>query len=168
MTYAPILAGCTATPHHHTSGPSSAPPITASPEPVAQSLAKYDSLRSDLVAALEKKLPGITWSVEKQATLSRTDDGRCILRPASMKSSADIVKPSNAFEDVFAVADPILAQNGFPSFGGTDPTPGGWVVTRSTNASGATVTIQSKNPAYLRLTVPVASPSCDPNELPTG
>ncbi|MFI2564162.1 hypothetical protein [Paenarthrobacter sp. NPDC018779] len=162
------LAGCTAATDGPTRTPSSAPPITAGPEPVDQSLAKYDSLRADLIAALEEKLSGITWSVDKGASLAKSTDGRCILQIASMKSSADIVKASNNFEDVFAAGDPVLAQHGFPAFGGTDDVPGGWVVARSTNGSGSTVTIESKSPAYLSVTVPVDSPNCDSAEIPAG
>ncbi|WP_026543493.1 hypothetical protein [Paenarthrobacter nicotinovorans] len=161
-------AGCGNTPDGPTREPSSAPPVTASPAPVAESVAKYDALTTELVAALEAKLPGITWSVDDPVSLSRVKDGQCVLALRSMKSSADIVKPSRSFEEVFAAADPILQQHGFPAFDGTDPTPGGWVVTRSTDAAGATVTIRSKFPAYLDITAPVQSESCDASELPQG
>jgi hypothetical protein len=135
---------------------------------VAESIAKYDALTTELVAALEAKMPDITWSVDDPARMSRTQDGRCMLFPQSMKSSADIVEPSRNFEEVFAVADPVLKKHGFPAFDGTDPVPGGWVVARSTDGVGATVTIRSKSPAYLDVTVPVKSESCDTNELPQG
>lgn len=165
---AAAAAGCSDTPDGPTREPSSAPPVTAEPASVAESVAKYNALTSDLVAALEAKMPDITWAVDDPARLSRIDDGRCMLAPRSMKSSADIVKPSRSFEDVFAVADPVLREHGFPAFDGTDPVPGGWVVTRSTDAAGATVTIRSKFPAYLDVTVPVKSESCDANEIPEG
>ncbi len=113
-------------------------------------------------------MPGITWSVDGPASMSVTGDGRCMLSPQSMKSSADIVDPSRNFEDLFAAADPVLEKHGFPAFDGTDPVPGGWVVTRSTDAVGATVSVRSKFPAYLEVTVPVKSESCDPKEIPAS
>ncbi|WP_458108529.1 hypothetical protein M1D51_03380 [Arthrobacter sp. R3-55] len=161
-------AGCGNTPDGPNREPSSAPPVTASPAPVAESVAKYDALRADLVAALEKQMPDITWSVDEDASVTQTKDGTCVFHPQTMKSSADIVKPSRNFEEVFAAADPILQQHGFPAFDGTDPTPGGWVVTRSTDAAGATVTIRSKFPAYLDITAPVQTESCDASEIPQG
>ena len=67
---------------------------------------------------------------------------------------------------IFAVGDPVLKRPGFPAFEGTDAVPGGWVVTRSTDAAGATLTIESKSPAYLRISVPVDFPMCSANEIP--
>ncbi len=162
------LAGCAATPDGPTRKPSSAPPVTASPAPVAESFTKYDALRAELVAALEQKLPGITWNVDNPARLAKSSDGSCILQPASMKSSADIVEPSNHFKEVFTAGNPVLGKHGFPAFGGTDDVPGGWVVARSTDGSGATVSIESKSPAYLRISVPVDSATCDSKEIPAG
>ena len=162
------LSACTQTPNGPTSGTPTATPTatpTQKPVSVAESYAKYDSLRTDLAAALEQKLPGITWSTDKAATLAKSNDGRCILQPASMKSSADIVEASRNFEDVFAAGDPVLGKYGFPAFGGTDDVPGGWLVARSTDAAGATVSIEAKGPAYLRITVPVNSASCSPTEI---
>ncbi|MGJ3192047.1 hypothetical protein [Paenarthrobacter sp. FR1] len=163
-----VAAGCGSTPDGPTREPSSPPPVTASPAPLAESKAKYDSLRADLVAALEQQMPDITWSVDDPARMSRTQDGRCVFSPQSMKSSADIVERSRNFEEVFTAADPVLKKHGFPAFDGTDPVPGGWVVARSTDSVGATVTIQSKSPAYLDVTVPVASETCDSDELSQG
>ncbi|WP_429389227.1 hypothetical protein [Paenarthrobacter sp. TE4293] len=163
-----VAAGCSDTPDGPTREPSSAPPVTAEPAPVAESVAKYNALTADLVAALETKMPDISWAVDDPARMSRAQDGRCMLSPRSMKSSADIVEPSRHFEDVFAVSDPVLREHGFPLFDGIDPVAGGWVVTRSTDAAGATVTIRSKFPAYLDVTVPVKSENCDINEIPEG
>ncbi|MET3367524.1 UNVERIFIED_CONTAM: hypothetical protein ABIE34_000750 [Jeotgalibacillus campisalis] len=160
-------AGCSA-PGETTREPSKAPPITSEPAPVPESIARYDALTKELVAALETKMPGITWSVDGPASMSLTGDGRCMLSPQSMKSSADIVDPSRNFEDLFAAADPVLEKHGFPAFDGTDPVPGGWVVTRSTDAVGATLSVRSKFPAYLEVTVPVKSESCDPKEIPAS
>ncbi|MFJ4262654.1 hypothetical protein ACIPYU_09420 [Paenarthrobacter nicotinovorans] len=163
------LAACSQAPGDPTRETSDSPTVTPqqTAAPVAESFAKYDAVRTELIAASEQKLPGITWSVDKPASLSKVDDGRCILQPASMKSSADIVEPSRYFEDVFATGNPVLGKHGFPEFGGTDDVPGGWVVARSTDAVGATVSIESKSPAYLRITVPVSSATCDSSELPT-
>lgn len=163
-----VAAGCSDTPDGPQREPSKAPAVTSEPAPVAESAAKYNALTADLVAALEAKMPDITWAVDDPARLSRTQDGRCVLSPRSMKSSADIVEPSKHFEDVFAAADPVLEKHGFPAFDGTDPVPGGWVVTGSTDAAGATVTIESKSPAFLNVTVPVKSENCDTNEIPQG
>ncbi|WP_445931675.1 hypothetical protein [Paenarthrobacter nitroguajacolicus] len=161
-----FAAGCSHAPGETKREPSKAPPITSEPAPVAESVAKYNALTTELVAALEAKMPDITWALDDPASLGRTQDGRCMLSPRSMKSSADIVEPSRHFGDVFAVADPVLGKHGFPAFDGIDPVPGGWVVTRSTDAAGATVTIRSKFPAYLDVTVPVKSENCDTNEIP--
>jgi len=163
-----MTAGCSTAPDEPKRKPSQAPPITAEPASVAESAAKYNALTAQLVAALEAKMPDITWTVDDPARLSRAQDGRCILTPRSMKSSADIVEPSKHFDDVLAASDPVLEKHGFPAFDGTDPVPGGWVVTRSTDAAGATVTIESKSPAYVRMTVPVKSDTCDSNEIPHG
>ncbi|UXM91125.1 hypothetical protein [Paenarthrobacter sp. JL.01a] len=159
------LAACSQAPGGPTRETSDSPTLT--PAPVAESFAKYDALRTELIAALEQELPGITWSEDKPASMSKAGDGLCILQPASVKSSADIVEPSRKFEDVFAAGNPVLGKHGFPEFGGTDDVPGGWVVARSTDAVGATVSIESKSPAYLRITVPVTSAACDSSELPT-
>ena len=164
---AATMVGCSAPDGPHTE-PSSPPPVTAEPAPVAESFAKYDALRRELIAALEKTMPAITWAVDKPATMTLTNDGRCIFHPASMKSSADIVEPSKNYEAVFATADPILKQHEFPAFGGIDPVPGGWTVTRSTDATGATVILESKSPAYLRMNVPVDSKTCEPTEIPAS
>ncbi|NWL14157.1 hypothetical protein DM793_23120 [Paenarthrobacter nitroguajacolicus] len=161
------IAGCSV-PGETKREPSKAPPITSEPAPVAESIAKYDALTAELVAALEEKMPGITWAVDDTADLSPAQDGRCMLYLQSMQSSADIVEPSRNFEDLFAAADPVLEKHGFPAFNGIDPVPGGWVVTRSTDAVGATLSIRSKFPAYLELTVPVKSESCDPKEIPAS
>ncbi|UKA49276.1 hypothetical protein LFT48_17845 [Arthrobacter sp. FW305-123] len=168
LAVASVAAGCSDTPDGPQREPSQPPAVTSEPASVPESAAKYNALTTELVAALEAKMPDITWTVDDPARLSRAQDGRCILAPRSMKSSADIVEPSKHFEDVFAVADPVLEKHGFPAFDGTDPVPGGWVVTRSTDATGATVTIESKSPAYLRMTVPVQSDTCDSNEIPQG
>ena len=61
-----------------------------------------------------------------------------------------------------------MKKHEFPAFDGTDAVPGGWLVTRSTDAAGATLTIESKSPAYLRISVPVDSPRCNKDELPPG
>ncbi|MBT2586703.1 hypothetical protein J7I86_12820 [Arthrobacter sp. ISL-95] len=163
-----VAAGCSSTPDGPKREPSKAPPVTSEPAPVAESASKYNALTADLVAAMEAKMPDITWAVDDPARLNRTQDGRCMLSPRSMKSSADIVEPSKHFKDVFAVTDPVLEKHGFPAFDGIDPVPGGWVVTRSTDAAGATVTIQSKFPANLDVIVPVKSENCDTNEIPQG
>jgi hypothetical protein len=168
LTMATVAAGCSSTPDGPTREPSSAPAITASPAPLAESTAKYDALRAELIEALEKQMPDITWAVDDPASVTRSKDGKCVFHPQTMKSSADIVEPSRNFEEVFAAADPILKKHGFPAFDGTDRVPGGWVVTRSSDGVGATVTIESKSPAYLRLTVPVDSESCDNNATPKG
>jgi len=168
LTLGAIVTVACSVPGGPTTEPSSAPPVLNEPAPIAESFAKYDSLRVDLVAALEKNLPGITWTVDNPATVAATSDGRCIFHPASMKSSADIVEASKNFATVFTAADPILKQHEFPAFNGIDPVPGGWVVTRSTDGAGATVIIESKSPAYLRMNVPVDSTTCDPSELPAG
>lgn len=143
----------------------SAPPVKQSPVAPAESLAKYGALRTELIAALEQEIPSISWTVEQPAALTKLDDGRCILALETMVSSADIVEPSNKFADVFSIGDPILAKHGFPAFAGTDAVPGGWVVTRSTDPAGATLSIESKHPAYLYLTAPVDSATCDSAEL---
>lgn len=168
LTVVTVGAGCSNTPDEPKREPSQAPPVTADAAPVAESVAKYNALTTELVAALEAKMPDITWTVDDPARLSRTKDGRCMLSLRSMKSSADIVEPSSHFEDVFAAADPVLTKHEFPAFDGTDPVAGGWVVTRSTDGSGATVTIESKSPAYIRISVPVTSQNCDSNEIPQG
>lgn len=160
-----LMAGCTV-PEEPTVVKSSAPPVTVAPAPVADSFRKYDALRAELIAALEAKMPGISWTVERPATLATLEDGRCMLYPPTMKSSADVVEPSNRFVDIFAVGDPVLERHGFPAFDGTDAVPGGWAVTRSTNAAGATLTIESKSQAYLRISVPVDSLTCNANEIP--
>lgn len=160
-----LMAGCTA-PQQPNVVTSSAAPVTKAPAPVAESFAKYDALRAELTAALEAKMPDISWTVDKPATLARLKDGRCMLYPQTMKSSADVVEPSNQFADIFAAGDPVLTQHGFPSFDGTDAVPGGWVVARSTDAAGATLTIESKSPAYLRISVQVDSPTCSADEIP--
>ncbi|MCD4849349.1 hypothetical protein LN996_00850 [Arthrobacter sp. AK01] len=165
LTVVTLAAGCSSTPDGPTREPSSAPAVTASPAPLAESTAKYDSLRAELIAALEKQMPDITWAADDPASVTQSKDGKCVFHPQTMKSSADIVEPSKNFEEVFAAADPVLKQHGFPAFDGTDSVPGGWVVTRSTDGVGATVTIESKSPAYLRMTVPVQSESCDTDEL---
>ncbi|WP_160667355.1 hypothetical protein [Pseudarthrobacter sp. ATCC 49987] len=162
---ATLMAGCTA-PQQPPVATSSAPPATQAPAPVAESFAKYEALRAEMIAALEAKMPDISWTVDKPATLAASKDGRCLLTPQTMKSSADVVEPSNHFADIFAAGDPVLARHGFPAFGGTDAVPGGWVVARSTDADGATLTIESKSPAYLRISVPVDSPTCNADEIP--
>jgi hypothetical protein len=162
---ASLMAGCTA-PQQPAVVTSSAPPATQAPAPVAESFAKYEALRAEMIAALEAKMPDISWTVDKPAALATAKDGRCLLSPQTMKSSADVVEPSDHFADIFAAGDPVLARHGFPAFGGTDAVPGGWVVARSTDAAGATLTIESKSPAYLRISVPVDSPTCKADEIP--
>jgi hypothetical protein len=163
-----VAVGCTA-PEGPATDPSSAPPVTASAAPVAESFPNYDAVRAEIVAALEEKMPDIRWTVDEPATLARVKDGRCMPYPQTMKSSnVDVVQPSNQFADIFSAGDPVLAQHGFPAFDGTDTVAGGWVVARSTDAAGATLTIESKSPAFLRISVPVDSPACDPNEIPAG
>lgn len=161
------LSACSQTPEGPTRESSATPTETPTQSPAspAESLEKYDSLRTELAAALEQKLPGITWSTDTGVTMAKSNDGRCILQPASMKSSADIVEASRNFEDVFAAGDPVLSEHGFPAFGGTDDVPGGWLVARSTDAAGATASIEAKGTAYLRITVPVNSASCSPTEI---
>lgn len=160
-----VMAGCT-TAEEPAVKASSAAPVTEAPAPVAESFPKYDALRADLIAALEAEMPGISWTVDKPATLATLKDGRCMLYPQTMKSSADVVEPSSQFADIFAAGDPVLQQHGFPAFDGTDAVPGGWLVARSTDAAGATLTIESKSPAYLRISVPVDSPTCNADEIP--
>ncbi|WP_457948843.1 hypothetical protein ACTAQI_00720 [Pseudarthrobacter sp. alpha12b] len=160
-----IVAAC-AGPDRPATKTSSAPPVTESPAPLGESFTKYEGLRVELIAALEQKLPGISWTVEQPATLARLADGRCMFYPQTMKSSADVVEPSHRFADIFSAADPILARYGFPPFGGTDAVPGGWTVARSTDPAGATLSVESKSPAYLRISAPVDSATCDPAELP--
>ncbi|TAP44592.1 hypothetical protein EYS21_08835 [Arthrobacter sp. S39] len=160
-----LMAGCTA-PEEPKAVTSSAPPVTVAPAPVAESFPEYDALRAELIAALEAKMPDISWTMDKPATLATLKDGRCMLYPQTMKSSADVVEPSNQFADIFAAGDPVLTRHGFPPFDGTDAVPGGWVVARSTDAAGATLTIESKSPAYLRISVPVDSPTCSADEIP--
>lgn len=162
-----VVVGCTA-PEGPATETSSPPPVTASAAPVAESFPKYDAVRAGMVAALEEKMPDISWTVDEPATLARVKDGRCMLYPQTMKSNVDVVQPSNQFADIFSAGDPVLAQHGFPAFDGTDTVAGGWVVARSTDAAGATLTIESKSPAYLRISVPVDSPACDPKEIPAG
>ncbi|MGF9649501.1 hypothetical protein AAIH32_16130 [Pseudarthrobacter oxydans] len=133
-----------------------------------ESFTKYGALRTELIAALEQKMPDISWTVKQPAYLSKLDDGTCILGTETTVSSADVVQPSHAFADIFSAGDPVLAKYGFPAFGGTDPTPGGWTVTRSMDAAGAILSIESKSPAYLRITAPVDSETCGPAELPNS
>ena len=161
---AQVLAACSAPATPEPSGPS----VAGTHAPVAESFAKYDAVRTDVVAALEKKLPGIRWNVHSPATMQRRQDGTCMLYLAEMESARDIVEPSKRFHDVFAAADPVLKKHGFAAFGGTDPVPGGWVVAKSTNAAGATLRVESKGTAYVRLGVPVESAGCDPKEIPKG
>ena len=148
--------------------PSSAPPVTQAPAPLAESLTKYGGLRAELIAALEQKLPGISWTLKEPAYLTKLKDGTCVLGTGTMVSSADVVEPSHRFADIFSVSDPILERYGFEPFGGTDAVPGGWVMARSSDGAGALVSIESKSPAYLRIAAPVDSPTCDPAELPQG
>ncbi|WOH18112.1 hypothetical protein IRJ34_17415 [Paenarthrobacter sp. GOM3] len=165
---AAAISSCATTPDGPTRKPSSAPPVTAAPASLAESTTKYDALTKELVEALEAKMPGITWAPDDPISVTNTKDGTCIFHPQSMKSSADIVEPSKNFEAVFDAADPILEKHGFPAFGGTDPVPGGWVVARSTDGTGATITIESKSPAFLSMTVPVTAESCAGTATPTG
>jgi hypothetical protein len=144
----------------------SAPPVTEAPVPVRESFTKYEALRTELIAALEQEMPSIGWTVKQPVYLTRLDDGRCILGTETIVSSVDVVQPSHSFADIFSAGDPVLAKYGFPAFGGTDPTPGGWTVTRSMDAAGAILSIESKSPAYLSITAPVDSETCDPAELP--
>ena len=162
-----LMTAC-AEPQDPSRKPSSAPPVTQDPAPLAESLTKYGGLRAELIAALEQKLPGISWSVKEPAYLTKLKDGTCVLGIETMVSSADVVEPSHRFTDIFSVSDSILERYGFEAFGGTDAVPGGWVVTRSSDAVGATVSIESKSPAYLRIAAPVDSPTCDSAELPQG
>ena len=90
-----LLAGCTA-PADPTVVTSSAPPVTEAPAPVAASFPKYEALRAELITALEAKMPDISWTVDKPATLATLKDGRCMLYPQTMKSSADVVEPSTS------------------------------------------------------------------------
>lgn len=160
-----VSAAC-AGPKHPVPEKNSEPPVTESPAPVAQSFARYDGLRAELIAALEQQLPGISWTVHLPASVNKLADGRCFFETRTMVSSADVVEPSHRFADIFSAGDPVLAKYGFPAFGGTDPTPGGWTVARSANAAGAIVSIESKSPAYLYIGAPVDSATCDPAELP--
>jgi len=160
-----VSAAC-AGPKHPAPEKSSEPPVTESPAPVAQSFARYDGLRAELIAALEQQLPVIGWTVHRPASMDRVADGTCVFATMTMVSSADVVEPSHRFSDIFSAGDPVLAKYGFPAFGGTDPTPGGWTVARSANAAGAVVSIESKSPAYLDIVAPVDSAACDPAELP--
>ncbi|OFI37094.1 hypothetical protein BIU82_08260 [Arthrobacter sp. SW1] len=166
LTVAAAVAGCTgeAPPP---AGTGSTPPAVA-PSSVDKSFAKYDAVRTDVVAALEEKLPGISWSVDSPATMQRKNEGRCILYLADMKSPQDIVEPSKKFQAVFDAVDPVLAKHGFEAFGGTDKVPGGWMVASSTDSAGASLRIESKGMAYVRLHVPVNSEDCDPKEIPAG
>jgi|GEM_PF-3311182 len=159
---AQALAACSAAPAPEPSGTLEAGTHAS----VAESFAKYDPVRTDVVAALEKKLPGITWDVHSPATMQRKQDGTCMLYLAEMKSAKDIVEPSRKFRDVFTAADPVLEKHGFAAFGGTDRVPGGWMVTSSTDAAGATLRVESKGMAYVRMGVPVDSTGCDPKEIP--
>ncbi|WP_120522474.1 hypothetical protein [Arthrobacter celericrescens] len=160
------VAGCsTATPQP---SPSSAASSSAGAGPVAESFAKYDAVRTDVVAALEKKLPGISWTVSDPATMQRKKDGSCFLYLADMKSPEDIVEPSKKFQAVFDAVDPVLKEHGFEAFGGTDKVPGGWMVASSTDGAGASLSIESKGMAYVRLQVPVTSADCNPKEIPAG
>ncbi len=159
------LAACTGPAAPQPSGsPSASSPAGAGP--VAESFAKYEAVRTDVVAALEKKLPGISWNVDSPATMQRRSDGTCMLFLAKMKSPRDIVEPSKKFHDVFAAADPVLAKHGFEAFGGTDKVPGGWLVASSKDDAGAALRIESKGMAYVRLSVPVTSADCSPTEIP--
>ncbi|WP_245953676.1 hypothetical protein [Arthrobacter silvisoli] len=159
---AQALAACSAP---AVPGPSGTPEA-GTHAPVAESFAKYDAVRTDVVAALEKKLPGITWDVHSPATMQRLSNGTCMLFLEEMQSAKDIVEPSKQFQEVFSAADPVLEKHGFEAFGGTDPVPGGWVVAKSTDPAGATLRVESKGTAYVRLGVPVASAGCDPKEIP--
>ncbi|WP_284987605.1 hypothetical protein [Arthrobacter sp. fls2-241-R2A-172] len=165
---AAALSSCAATPDGPSRKPSSAPPVTAAPASLAESTIKYDALTKELVEALEAKMPGLTWAPDDPSSVTNSKDGTCIFHPQSLKSSADIVEPSKNFEAVFDAADPVLDKYGFPAFGGTDPVPGGWVVARSTDGTGATITIESKSPAFLSMTVPVTAESCAGTATPTG
>jgi hypothetical protein len=149
-------------------GPVSTMPPVGGAGPVDRSFAKYDAVRTDVVAALEKKLPGIDWAVDSPATMQRKKDGSCILYLADMKSPEDIVEPSKKFQAVFDAVDPVLAKHGFEAFGGTDDVPGGWMVASSTDDAGASLRIESKGMAYVRLHVPVNSADCNPKEIPAG
>lgn len=162
-----MMTAC-AEPEDPSRKPSSAPPVTQTPAPLAESLTKYGGLRAELITALEQKMPGISWTVKEPAYLTKLKDGSCVLGVETMASSADVVGPSHRFADIFSVSDPILGKYGFEPFGGTDAVPGGWVMARSSDGVGATVTIKSKSPAYLQITAPVDSPICDPAELPQG
>ncbi|WP_120522445.1 hypothetical protein [Arthrobacter celericrescens] len=164
---AQALAACSAPPAPEPPGTGpSGTPEAGTHAPVAESFAKYDAVRNDVVAALEKKLPGVTWSVHSPATMQRLSDGTCMLFLEEMESTKDIVEPSKHFQEVFSAADPVLEKHGFEAFGGTDPVPGGWVVAKSTDPAGATLRVESKGTAYVRLGVPVDSTGCDPTEIP--
>ena len=161
---AQALAACTAAGTPQPSGTGS--PAGGGHAPVAESFAKYDSVRADVVTALEKKLPGISWTVHSPATMGLRNDGSCVLVLTEMESDKDIVKASNGFRKVFAAANPVLERHGFESFGGTDKVPGGWTVASTSDAAGAKLRVESKGTAYVRLHVPVDSPGCDPKEIP--
>ncbi|QDG66099.1 hypothetical protein NIBR502772_07640 [Pseudarthrobacter sp. NIBRBAC000502772] len=72
-----------------------APPVAEAPAPVAGSLPKYDALHAELIAALEAKMPDISWTVDRPATLATLQNGRCMHYLQTMQSSADVVEPSN-------------------------------------------------------------------------
>lgn len=158
------MAGCSAAPQP---SPGSAS-VSAGAGPIDTSFAKYDAVRTDVVAALEKEMPAITWTVSAPATVQRKKDGGCILHLADMKSPVDIVEPSKKFRAVFDAADPVLKKHGFQAFGGTDKVPGGWMVASSTDGAGASLRVESKGVAYVRLHVPVTSASCSPKDIPKG
>ena len=123
-----LIAGCTASQQPTEVTSSAAAPVTEAPAPVAESFAKYDALRAELITALEATMPDISWTVDKPATLAMLKDGRCMLHPKTMKSSADVVEPSTSSLTFTPLATPFWSTtDSLPSTERTQFPGAGWL-----------------------------------------
>ncbi|MBT2513488.1 hypothetical protein [Arthrobacter sp. ISL-30] len=165
-----VLCGCA--PGSTTSPAASEPPTTTSapsasvpPSSVQESYAAYVGLPDELAAALEAKIPSVAWKEGEPMSILRQPDGRCILFLPQRRSESDLVAASDRFRSVMDAVNPVLEQRGFAQATELSKAPEGYWSFTALNSQGAEVNIAGRSDVAIRVSVPVTSEKCSPEEI---
>lgn len=156
------MAGCQANPQP------TAPTPSAQPAGVSDALASARSTHTDVMAALDRQFPGLTWEGGAEPGLATQPDGRCLLSLRGPSSHGDLYSLSGRMEDLPALLTPVLATHGYGEL--AEPREwekGGGTDVEATSPNGWRFTLTSKgSTSYLSLSGPVAADPCNSTALP--
>lgn len=105
--------------------------------------------------------PTVTWTDDSETRVVPSGDGSgCTVAIGTKRGDPSLPDIAGSWDDVVAVADPVLAAHGFAPLEGSGAIDGGWTGIGSDDRTGAELRFADKGYTLLTLSADVTDPDC--------